>query len=236
MPLPRVRTFQGRVLLAILAVVLVPATLVAVASTLAIQGTRARAGTLGAWESVAESGLELIESLDSAGVTDPAVSAAAAAHRRALSESVRQSRLFGFVADRFVQVLPLAAAAVGLLVAVLAYLTARRLSTGFGRPIHELVGWTERIGRSEPLPASDRTEDDLEEFQVLRTALRDMADELARGRAQAVEAARMRSWTDLARRVAHEIKNPLASMRIAATALADGAPGPRAEASRVLVE
>ena len=43
-----------------------------------------------------------------------------------------------------------------------------------------------------------------------------MAKELEEGRRQAIQAERLRSWTDMARRVAHELKNPLTPMRMAA--------------------
>ena len=158
MPRFGVRSFQGRIFLAILAVMLVPAAITAIGGTLTGQGIRTVVGTLGAWDSVAESGRELIASLDSAGIEDPAVREAAAEHREALSESVRQSRVFAFVADRIAQVLPLVAILAGLFVAGLAYLTARGLSRGFSRPITELVGWTERIGRHEALPPPPTTD------------------------------------------------------------------------------
>jgi len=46
----------------------------------------------------------------------------------------------------------------------------------------------------------------------------------------------MRSWTNLARRVAHEIKNPLTPMRMAAVSLGRGKTGAEAEAAGVLLE
>ena len=46
----------------------------------------------------------------------------------------------------------------------------------------------------------------------------------------------MRSWTDLARKVAHEIKNPLTPMRMAAATLSRGREGREAEAGRILQE
>lgn len=233
----RIRSFQGRIFLAILVVVLVPATLAVGAGVVTLQGIGSRSGTLGAWDAVAESGRELLESLDDAGVDDPEVAAAARAHRDALSESVRLSRLYAFVTDRFLTLLPLAALLSGVVVTGLALITARYLSRGFGRPIAELAGWTERIGRGEelPPPAPDEARE-LVEIRTLRTSLRQMADELEEGRRQAVDAARLRSWTDLARRVAHELKNPLTPMRMAAATLA-GDPDPRrAQAATVLEE
>ncbi len=232
-----IRSFQGRIFVAILAVVLVPAGIAVAGGLVTLQGIGSGSGTLGAWDAVAETGRTLLHSLDEAGVDNPAVRRAAAAHREALSESVRLSRLYAFVAERFLSILPLAALITGMLVTALALLTARTLSRGFARPITELVGWTQRIARQESLPTEAETDGaDLEEFRVLRTALRDMAGELEVARRREVEAARMRSWTAMARRVAHEIKNPLTPMRMAAATLTRDVVGPGADAGRVLLQ
>jgi signal transduction histidine kinase len=235
-PLFRIRSFQGRIFFAILLVVFVPAGLAVAGGVLTLRQIGTRSGTLGAWDAVAESGQVLLDAVDQADVSDPQLRAAAERHREALSESVRMSRLWAFIRDRSVRALPLAALFTGLLLAALAFFTARRLARGFGGPIAELAGWTERIARGDPLPpeAEDRTS--VEELATLRQALRRMADEIEEGRRRAVETARMRSWTNLARKVAHEIKNPLTPMRMAAAALSRGTEGARADAAQILVE
>ena len=67
------------------------------------------------------------------------------------------------------------------------------------------------------------------EFGVLRQAFRQMEAELAQSRARELEAERMRTWIGMARRVAHELKNPLTPMRLAVRTLhrapADSEPG-----------
>ncbi len=174
--------------------------------------------------------------MERAEVGDSLVRRAAERHREALSESVRMSRVYALLAERAVRALPAVALGAGLLVAVLAFLTARFLSRGFGRPIAELAGWTERIARAESLPAPSEDETSVEELATLRDALRRMADQLEEGRRRTIENARMRSWTDLARKVAHEIKNPLTPMRMAAATLTRGREGQEAEAGRILRE
>lgn len=236
MPLLRVRSFQGRIFLAILAVVLIPAGLTVAGGVFTLRTIGTRSGTLGAWDAVAESGHELLDGVDATNPGDSALHRAAERHRQALSESVRMSRLYAFVAERFVQVLPWAALLAGLTIAALAFLTARRLSRGFGEPVAELARWTERIARHEPLPSESDRGIDVQELETLREALRKMAAQLEDGRRKAVETARLRSWTELARRVAHEIKNPLTPMRMAAATLARGREGPEAEAGRILIE
>jgi len=105
---------------------------------------------------------------------------------------------------------------------------AGHLSRQLSRPIDELVGWTQLIRRQEPLPIGAPTRG-APEFEALRQALRELAAALAAARDREREAERLRAFREVARRVAHEIKNPLTSMRIAVDQLerADGRPDGR---------
>lgn len=232
----RVRSFRGRIFLATLLVGLAPAAAALAGGAWVLQTIGTRSGTLGPWDAVAETGQELLEEIDRTGEASPEMRGATLRHREALSESVRMSRLYSFVADRVVRVLPLAALFAGLAVAAVSFYTARRLAAGFGEPVAELAGWTERIAHGEPLPPEADGASRVEELKTLRDALRRMAGELEEARRQEVESARMRSWTNLARRVAHEIKNPLTPMRMAAMSLARDRDGAEAEASRILLD
>jgi signal transduction histidine kinase len=107
------------------------------------------------------------------------------------------------------------------------------LSRQLSRPIEELIGWTGNIRRMEPLPP-DRPRRGAPEFQALRTALRDMAFTLERARSQEIEAERLRAFRETARRVAHEMRNPLTPMRLAVAQLARTAAGEHREAIEVL--
>lgn len=235
-PFFRVRSFQGRIFLAILLVVFVPAAVAVVGGMFAAREFGTRIGTLGAWDAVAESGQTLLDEVDSLPAADTALRAAAHEHRRTLSESVRMSRVWTLLVERAVRALPVAALFAGLLVGALAFFAARWIARGFGRPVAELAGWTEIIARGDPLPPPGDDESSVEELATLRDALRRMADQLEEGRRRTVENARMRSWTDLARKVAHEIKNPLTPMRMAAATLSRGREGTEAEAGRILRE
>jgi signal transduction histidine kinase len=55
--------------------------------------------------------------------------------------------------------------------------------------------------------------------------MREMVSELAHGRRQAIEAERLHAFRESARRVAHEIKNPLTPIRFALARLRGQAPG-----------
>lgn len=231
------RSFRQRIFLAILLVALLPAAAAVAVGTFGLRELGSTVGTLGPWDAVAGSGQDLIEAARAAAPGDSTVVAAAEAHREALSRSVRWSRFSAFVTGRFVGVLPWLAAGTAAVIALLSFLTARWLSRGFGEPIQELVGWTDRIARGEPLPDPEATRHTgVEEFSALRASLRRMADDLERARRREVEAARLTAWTEMARRVAHELKNPLTPMRMAATSLAMGPDSRQAETGRMLLD
>jgi signal transduction histidine kinase len=62
-----------------------------------------------------------------------------------------------------------------------------------------------------------------------------MASALERARLQEIEAERLRAFRETARRVAHEMKNPLTPMRLAVSQLARSGAGEQREAIEVLV-
>ncbi len=98
----------------------------------------------------------------------------------------------------------------------------------------ELIGWTGHIRRLEALPP-DRPRRGAPEFEALRTALREMAQALEQGRARAIEAERLRAFRETARRVAHEMRNPLTPIRLAVSQLSRSAAPGQQEAIDVLV-
>jgi len=104
-------------------------------------------------------------------------------------------------------------ALLGVFLLTAAVYLARSIARGLSRPTDELVGWMERIRRYEPLPTEG--EGGAPEFAVLRSALRDTAAALQQGRAAELESERLRTFREVARRVAHEMKNPLTPIRFA---------------------
>lgn len=217
----KVKTFQRRILLALLGVGLVPAVLLLLAGTVALREAVTGTGTAGPWGSVAESGQALLDAVEQAQIHDAEVALAARAHQEALSESFRFSRIFSVVAEGVLTLIPLLALAVALLVGGLSYWVARQLSRGFSRPIRDLVGWSQLIAQEQPLPPPGPADTrGVREFAQLREALRQMSGQLEEGRLEALQAAKLRSWTEMTRRVAHELKNPLTPMRLAAESVA----------------
>jgi len=102
----------------------------------------------------------------------------------------------------------------GAFAVIAAIRVAGHLSRQLSRPIDELVGWTRLIRRRMPLPAGPPSRG-APEFEALRQALRELATALEAARDRELEAERLRAFREVARRVAHEIKNPLTAMRIA---------------------
>lgn len=178
-------------------------------------------GTLGPWTRVAESGRAVLDAAAGPAAEDPVLAAALARHREELSESLVLARRWVFIGERFAAVLPAFAIGLAVVLAGIALLASRLLARDLARPIRELVVWAERLAREEALPAPQAAErKEVAEVRVLRAAFRRAADELATARRRALEAERIRVWGELARRVAHEMKNPLTPLRLAAHRLA----------------
>lgn len=225
-------TFRQRILGILLLLGALPTTLVIVGWALTLRGNGSGPVSRAAVAEVARTGRVMVETVDSTRLSR-VERAALSAHVRALNTAlsrVQQSASY----DRLMS----AALTVVIVVfgALLLYGGARlagHLSRQLSRPIDELVGWTGNILRGESLP------DDLErkgapEFTVLRTALRTLADELGVARERELEAERLRSFREVARRVAHEMKNPLTPMRFAVTQLAGTASPQQRESLEVL--
>lgn len=231
-----IRSFQSRVFGLLLAMALVPTLLALAAGVVALREVGLTVGTLGPWDEVARSGLDLAEQAQRAAPQDPAVQRASEVHREALSGSLRQARLWSVVAGRVMTLLPVAGL-VGLVVlGGFALLSARWLSRSLARPVEELTGWTERIIEGRPLPPAEEDRGSIEELAALRTSLRAMSERLEEGRRREIEAARLRTWTEMARRIAHELKNPLTPMRMAATALVRSGDDIARDSGEVLLE
>lgn len=230
--LPRPLTFRQRILWALLALGVLPTSAVLVSWALTLQNSTTTEAMRTAVAETGNSGRVLIETLDTTKLTR--------AERSALNEHVAA---LSTVLSRTQQISAyskyLAAAATALLLllgAIIIYAGTRiagHLSRQLSRPIGELVEWTGFIRRREPLP-TEPPKRGAPEFGVLRDALRGMADELEVGRDRELEAARLRAFREVARRVAHEMKNPLTPMRFAVAQLGRNATPVQAEALEVL--
>jgi nitrogen fixation/metabolism regulation signal transduction histidine kinase len=180
-----------------------------------------RISTLGPWDRVGESGRTVFDAAAAAAEADPALAEALDRHREELSGSLLLARRWAFLRERLMALLPGAALLFGLVLVGAALAAARRVSRELARPIRELVGWAELLAREESLPAARPAEQrEVTEVRALRRAFRAAEGVLSDGRRRALEVERVRVWGEMARRVAHEMKNPLTPLRLALHRLA----------------
>src|SRR5216117_2075219 len=209
MPLP----FRQRIFVILVALTAVPTALAVVGWALAVRTVAPSAGARVALEEMTASARLMVDRMDTTHLSERE-RAAFREHLEQLSNSVTLARRAetylryyagGFAAVVFV---------LGAFAVIAAVRVAGHLSRQLSRPIDELVGWTRLIRRRMPLPAGPPTRG-APEFEALRQALRELATALDAARQKELEAERLRAFREVARRVAHEIKNPLTSMRIA---------------------
>src|SRR6059036_1336719 len=205
--------FRQRIFLILGALTAVPTALAVVGWALAVRTVGPSAGARVALEEDAASARQMIEQIDTTRLTSRQ-RVVLRQHLEQLSNSVSLARR----AETYLRYYAGSFAAVVIVFGTLALISAIRLaghlSRQLSRPIDELVGWTRLIRRRMPLPAGPPTHG-APEFEALRQALRQLASALDAARQKELEAERLRAFREVARRVAHEIKNPLTSMRIA---------------------
>src|SRR5919112_5151356 len=226
-------SFNQRILLILICLGALPTALAILGWGLTIRSTTPAAGPAQALEEVGATGRTLLETLDSTRLT-PAERAALAAHATTLNAALGRLQRAETFGRYYYAGLALAVLALG---AAFLYASVRlggHLSRQLSRPIEELIGWTGHIRRQEPLP-DDRPRKGAPEFAALRIALREMAETLERARAREIEAERLRAFRETARRVAHEMRNPLTPIRLAVAQLGRSSTPPQREAIEVLV-
>ncbi len=225
-------SFHQRILLTLICLGAIPTAAAMLGWGLTIRAASPTAGPREALEEVGATGRVLLRTLDSVDLA-PAEKAAVEAHAATLNTAIgrfQRAETYGryYYAGLALAVFVLGAAALYASVRIGGHLS-RQLS----RPIEELIGWTGHIQRMEPLPP-DRSRRGAPEFAALRTALREMATALDRARSQEIEAERLRAFRETARRVAHEMRNPLTPIRLAVAQLARSPSPEMLEAVEVL--
>ncbi|HTE46198.1 MAG TPA: HAMP domain-containing sensor histidine kinase, partial [Gemmatimonadaceae bacterium] len=224
--------FRGRLFLILLAFALIPSILISLAWSVTGSFVLPLVPTNTAWDSVTATGKRAITAARAAPLTN-AQRRAFDVHEETLRESVVRSLQSGFLFRQAAKRLVLATLLAVLIFAVIASRVAGHLSRNLSRPLQELVGWTAQIGRGERLPTTPPRRG-APEFEILRSRMRDMADELELGRARALEAERAATLRESARQVAHELKNPLTPIRFAVARLLRDAPPELEETVEVL--
>src|SRR5256885_1035673 len=209
MPLP----FRQRIFVILVALTAVPTALAVVGWALAVRTVAPSAGARVALEEVAASARLMVDRMDTTHLS-PRERTAFREHLDQLSNSVTLARR----AETYLRYYAGGFAAVVFVLGALAVIAGMRgpghLPPQLPRPIDELVGGPRLTGRRMPLPAGPPTRG-APEFEALRQALRELATALDAARERELEAERLRAFREVARQVAHEIKNPLTAMRIA---------------------
>ena len=225
-------SFNQRILLILICLGAIPTAAAIVGWGLTIRSATPSAGPRTALEEAGATGRALLRTLDTTDLSRQERDALAA-HAVTLNSAIGQFQRVETYNRYYYAGLGIA---VFLLGAAALYASIRlggHLSRQLSRPIEELIGWTGHIRRMEPLPP-DRLRRGAPEFTALRTALREMAEALERGRAEAIEAERLRAFRETARRVAHEMRNPLTPIRLAVAQLARSSSPATSEAIEVL--
>jgi signal transduction histidine kinase len=225
-------SFHRRILLILICLGAAPTAVAIFGWGITIRSATPAAGPRQALEEVGATGRALLRTLDSTDLA-PGEKAALSAHAATLNTAIGQFQRAETYGRYYYAGLGLA---VFLLGAGALYASVRlggHLSRQLSRPIEELIGWTGHIRRMEPLPP-DSPRRGAPEFAALRTALREMATAMEHGRAQEIEAERLRAFRETARRVAHEMRNPLTPIRLAVAQLARSPTPATQEAIEVL--
>jgi signal transduction histidine kinase len=205
--------FRARVLLYLVLFAVIPSTVLMVGGAVAISSTLPVLSGSRAWDNVASTGRRAIDAARTAPLTR-AQRAALDAHEQELTASLVQARRYGYITSRVVVLVVVFALVGSLLLALLASRVAGHLSRQLSRPLNEIVEWAELIERGRELPEGPPRRG-APEFQVLRLRMRKMAAALAVAREREVEAGRLEAFRETARRVAHELKNPLTPIGLA---------------------
>ena len=205
--------FRRRIFAILVAMTAIPTGLAVIGLVLSVRAAGPMAGARASLENVAASARTMLRTVDTTRLS-PRERRALDVHLDRISTTLtlaqRAETLRGYSTAGFAAVIIV----LGVLVLFLAVRVAGHLSRQLSRPIDELVGWTRLIRRREPLPAGPPPRG-APEFEALRQAVRELAAALETARERELESERLRAFREVARRVAHEIKNPLTSMRIA---------------------
>ena len=209
--------FRTRLLFVLMAFAVLPAATLMVVGLAAANQLLPFMASGGAWSRVAETGSRALAASRGA-TSSPAAIAALDAHEAELQASLDQAKRLEYLAPRVIRPVLVVVVVLFLALAVIAGRVAGHLSRQLSRPLDEVVEWTERIARAEAVPSGTPSRG-APEFDVLRSRMRTMATQLDAGRKAATEAARLGAFRETARRVAHELKNPLTPIRFAVSRL-----------------
>lgn len=117
---------------------------------------------------------------------------------------------------------------------LLALLVSYFISTRMTQPIKKLISATKEIASGNLDYRIDMDQQD--EFRTLADAFNQMVKELEQNQRRIIELEKMATWQQMARRLAHEIKNPLTPIQLMAQQIVDKYPGSDPDYREILKE
>ena len=119
-------------------------------------------------------------------------------------------------------------------VVVLACVIGIRIGFGITQPLHALLKGTREMARDNLQYRIPNDRDD--EVGVLIESFNQMAQDLVENRRKRLEAEQIAAWREIARRLAHEIKNPLTPIQLAVQQMRDKYAGDDPEYQRFVTD
>ena len=205
--------FRHRLFVGLLALGTLPLAAALVVLALQLQSGDPSTGARAAIDDIAESGRELLAVIDTTQLSTE-VREALEAHTETLSSRTAMARRAEVLSRIAAGATGIIALIVAVAVVAVSVTLARRWSASVSAPIEELTRWVRRIEQRQPLP--EHTEGPgAPEFDALRNALREMSAAIEKIRQQEIEKERLQAFRETARQVAHEMRGPLTSARLA---------------------
>ena len=206
-------SFRHRVFLGLLALGTLPLAAALLGLALQVRSADPSTGARAAIDDIAESGRQLLAVVDTTQLNGE-VRIALDAHIETLASRTTMARRAEVLSRYAAAAAGLVALALTVAVVVVSVTLARRWSAYVSAPIEELTAWVRSIEQRDVLPEHPEGRG-APEFDALRQALRDMSAALDRIRLQEIEQERLQAFRDTARQVAHEMRGPLTSARLA---------------------
>jgi nitrogen fixation/metabolism regulation signal transduction histidine kinase len=126
---------------------------------------------------------------------------------KAATASLQESRNFQNLLPGFILFLLAAGATVLVMIVIGAYFISRRLSMAVTTPLEQLTTVTAAVARGDTPQSISVT--GTEEISRLTETFNRMVEDLEASRKRLIAVERVAAWQEFARRMAHELKNPL---------------------------
>jgi len=206
-------SFRHRLFVGLLALGTIPLAAALVVLALQIRSVDPSTGARAAIDDIAESGRDLLAAIDTTQLSAEANSALEA-HTETLADRTAMARRAEVLSRVAAGAAGILALVIAVAVVAISVILARRWSAYVSAPIEELTNWVRRIEQRKPLPRHTEGRG-APEFHALRNALSEMSAALTKVQVQEIERERLQAFRETARQVAHEMRGPLTSVRLA---------------------